>query len=46
MKKEHEVKITPLRIEVDRHRLSVPFDGIGLLKEVYHSQIGDYPKFY
>ena len=46
MKREHEVKITSLWIEVDGNRLSVPSDGIGLLKEVYHSQIGDYPKFY
>lgn len=46
MKKVHEVRISPQWIEVDSHRLSIPFEGLDLLKEVYHSQIGDYSKFY
>lgn len=46
MKKEHEVRITPKGIEVDCQKQSIPFEGIELLKEVYHTNIGDYPKFY
>lgn len=46
MKKEHEVSITPTRVDVDGQQLPLTTTGADLLKEVYHTLIGDYPKFY
>lgn len=46
MRKTHEVIISPMGIEVDSQKLKLSNTGIKLLKEVYCTAIGNYPKFY
>lgn len=46
MYKTHSVKIVPCSIEVDGTPLEVSSHGTGLLKEIYHTRIGGYPKFH
>lgn len=46
MRKTHEVIISPMGIEVDSQNLELSNTGIKLLKEVYCTAIGNYPKFY
>ena len=45
-RKTHSVTITTDRIEVDGSRLEVSASGVGMLKEIYRSRIGGYPKFH
>ena len=45
MRKTHEVIISPMGIEVDSQKLELSNTGIKLLKEVYCTAIGNYPKF-
>lgn len=46
MKKIHEVRITPEKVEVNGKRIFSSATGRELLKEMYHVKIGDYPKFH
>lgn len=46
MRKTHSVKITTNMVEVDGSRLEVSVKGTDMLKEIYHSWGGGYPKFH
>lgn len=42
----HTVKITPREVVVDGVQLAVTSAGMSMLKDLYHTCVGDYPKFY
>lgn len=43
---EHEVNITPVGVNVDGRQLPLTTIGANLLREVYHTMIGGYSRFY
>ena len=46
MRTLHHVVITPHRVVVDEEQMMVASSGKMMLKEIYQSKIGNYPKFY
>lgn len=46
MRTLHHVVITPHRVVVDEEQIVVASSGKMMLKEIYQSKIGNYPKFY
>jgi len=46
MKVVHQIEITPCRVIIDGRELAVENQGALMLKELYRTHIGNYPKFY
>lgn len=46
MRITHEIEITPSSVRLDGKHLPVLERGEKLLTELYHTYVGDYPKFY